>query len=290
MFVYLVALFNRSNDQGAQYHDQLVELYCSYQPDQLLHFLKLSKSYSYQKAYDLCKVRDMVPEMLFLLGKMGANREALNIIIERLEDVDLAIEFAKEKRDETLWDEFLNFSMDKPNFIAALLNNLGNYINPIRVIENIPPNLEIPGLQNAIIHTMADCSIQESLMDGCQKIFSLDIFNLMNTLVEKQQNGRAITPAQEKCSICNETIEDKESLLFFCSKHSYHSICLSPDQMLVTPSTPQSTSPSEFQKVMRKIDRIYNKSSNIFDTSASVKSNYLYLDPTYRFYCVKCLE
>lgn len=41
-----------------------------------------------QQAYRICTQQDMVPEMVFLLGKMGDNKQALNLIIERLGDVN----------------------------------------------------------------------------------------------------------------------------------------------------------------------------------------------------------
>lgn len=40
------------------------------------------------QAYNVCNERDLVPEMVFLLGRMGDNRRALNLIIERLGDVN----------------------------------------------------------------------------------------------------------------------------------------------------------------------------------------------------------
>jgi hypothetical protein len=39
------------------------------------------------KAYRLCRENDMVPEMVYLLGKVGDNKNALKLIIERLDDV-----------------------------------------------------------------------------------------------------------------------------------------------------------------------------------------------------------
>lgn len=35
----------------------------------------------------MCKERDLVTEMVFLLGRMGNNKKALTLIIERLGDV-----------------------------------------------------------------------------------------------------------------------------------------------------------------------------------------------------------
>lgn len=40
-----------------------------------------------RQAYNVCKERDLVTEMVFLLGRMGNNKQALTLIIERLGDV-----------------------------------------------------------------------------------------------------------------------------------------------------------------------------------------------------------
>jgi hypothetical protein len=40
------------------------------------------------QAYNICKEQDRVPEMVFLLGRMGNNKQALTLIIERLGDVN----------------------------------------------------------------------------------------------------------------------------------------------------------------------------------------------------------
>ncbi len=39
------------------------------------------------QAYKVCSEKDLVPEMVFLLGRMGNNKKALTLIIERLGDV-----------------------------------------------------------------------------------------------------------------------------------------------------------------------------------------------------------
>lgn len=41
-----------------------------------------------RQAYNVCKERDLVTEMVFLLGRMGNNKQALTLIIERLGDVN----------------------------------------------------------------------------------------------------------------------------------------------------------------------------------------------------------
>lgn len=69
--------------------------------DRLIPFLRASNFYDLEKvcgsswkerllivqAYRICKERDYVSEMVFLLGRMGNNKQALMLIIERLGDV-----------------------------------------------------------------------------------------------------------------------------------------------------------------------------------------------------------
>jgi hypothetical protein len=52
--------------------------------------------------------------MVFLLGRMGNNKQALLLIIERLGDVQRAIDFAKEQADDELWEDLLTYSETRP--------------------------------------------------------------------------------------------------------------------------------------------------------------------------------
>lgn len=45
---------------------------------------------------------------------MGNNKQALMLIIERLGDVQRAIDFAKEQKDEDLWEDLLSYSESRP--------------------------------------------------------------------------------------------------------------------------------------------------------------------------------
>jgi hypothetical protein len=64
-----------------------VTLYAEYDYSQLMGYLRASNYYSLEKAYEVCQGRDFVPEMVFLLGRMGNSKQALMLIIERLGDV-----------------------------------------------------------------------------------------------------------------------------------------------------------------------------------------------------------
>jgi hypothetical protein len=207
-------------------HNELVKLYIEYQPDLLINFLRLSSHYSYPEAYKLVKAKDHIPEMLYLLGKMGDTRKALFLIVERLQNVEMAIEFAKEQNDDNLWEEFLEYARNKPRFIVGLLQNLSSFIDPKRVIERIPLDLEIPNLKDSIIKTMSDCSIQVSLRQGCEKIFQSDCWNTFLNLVKTQRRGMKLEITALECIVCSINLTlDSNQVYFFCG-HSVHAECI----------------------------------------------------------------
>lgn len=55
-------------------------------------------SLSLVQAYEVCKECDYVPEMVFLLGRVGDNKKALNLIIARLGDVERVSSRASDRR------------------------------------------------------------------------------------------------------------------------------------------------------------------------------------------------
>jgi len=137
-----------------------VELYAEYDRTKLLPFLRQSNYYPLERALKICQDRDLVPEMVFILGRMGNNKQALSLIIEKLRDVEQAIDFAKEQNDDELWEDLIKYSMDKPVFIIGLLQNVGSHVDPIKLITRIPKGLRIPGLREALIKILQDYNLQ----------------------------------------------------------------------------------------------------------------------------------
>ncbi|KAK4705598.1 vacuolar protein sorting-associated protein 41, partial [Phenoliferia sp. Uapishka_3] len=189
LFMYLDALFDKDPHLAFDYSDLQVDLYAQYDANKLMDFLRASNYYSLERAYKICDARDLVPEMVFLLGRMGDNKRALNLIIERLGDVQRAIEFAKEQNDHDLWEDLLKYSETKPRFIRGLLENVGAEIDPIRLIRRIKNGLEIPGLKLALIKILQDFNLQISLMEGCKTILYSDCRQLALSLHDRQTNG-----------------------------------------------------------------------------------------------------
>ncbi|KAI8982914.1 vacuolar protein sorting-associated protein 41 [Trametes punicea] len=227
LYLYLDALFHKDPHLTSAYADTQVKLYAEYAPRRLIDFLRASNYYNLEEAYNVCSERDLVPEMVFLLGRMGNNKKALNLIIERLGDVNRAIDFAKEQHDDDLWEDLLRYSETRPAFIRGLLENVGAEIDPIRLIRRIKNGLEIPGLKSALIKILQDFNLQASLLEGCQTIMSGDCADLVLKLHKNQTSGFFLS-AKTACPICNKPISQPPNglvLLFLC-RHVVHAHCV----------------------------------------------------------------
>ncbi|OBT68915.1 hypothetical protein VE03_01339 [Pseudogymnoascus sp. 23342-1-I1] len=206
LFFYIRALWNgdSQDDKSAearermlvesrahveQFADVAVQAFSSYDRALLMEFLKSSTSYTFEKATQVCEERDYIPELVYLYSKTGQTKRALFLIIDRLADVSQAINFAKEQADKDLWDDLLDYSMDKPRFIRGLLEEVGTAIDPITLVRRIPEGLEIDGLRDGLSRMIKEYEIQHSISSGVARVLRGEVASAQNTLRSGQRKG-----------------------------------------------------------------------------------------------------
>ncbi|GAO48783.1 hypothetical protein G7K_2952-t1 [Saitoella complicata NRRL Y-17804] len=226
LHVYLDAVWRNDPHLTVKYGDLQVDLYAEYERTRLEEFLRISNSYSLQNAAEICERRGYITELVFILGRMGDNKRALMLIIEKLRDVERAIEFAKAQDDKELWDDLLNYSMDKPEFIRGLLENAGTTLNPIVLVKRIPEGLEIPGLKASLMKVLHDHELQVSLAVGCSKILTADVSSQFKTLRYGQKRGISFE-VNTDCGICTKPTytQERHGLVTFACRHIFHEEC-----------------------------------------------------------------
>lgn len=141
------------------------------------------------QAAEVCETSNFIPELVFLYSKTGQMKRALYLIIDRLGDVSRAIAFAKEQDDPDLWEDLLNYSMDKPRFIRGLLEEVGTALDPITLVKRIPEGLEIEGLREGLKHIMKEHEIQYSISSGVARVFRSEVAAAQATLRNGQRKG-----------------------------------------------------------------------------------------------------
>ncbi|KAI1169876.1 hypothetical protein F4777DRAFT_161025 [Nemania sp. FL0916] len=172
-----------------EFADLAVHIFTLFDRELLMDFLKVSTSYAFEKAVQECEHANFIPELVYLYSKTGQMKRALYLIIDRLGDVSQAIAFAKEQDDPDLWEDLLRYSMDKPRFIHALLEEVGTVINPITLIRRIPEGLEIPGLRDGVKHIMKEHEIQYSISSGVARVLRSEVVAAQSQLRNGQRKG-----------------------------------------------------------------------------------------------------
>ncbi|KAJ7395232.1 Vacuolar protein sorting-associated protein 41 like protein [Pitangus sulphuratus] len=199
--VYLHKLFKRDHHKGQRYHEKQISLYAEYDRPNLLPFLRDSTHCPLEKALEICQQRNFVEETVYLLSRMGNSRSALKMIMEELQDVDKAIEFAKEQDDGELWEDLILYSIDKPPFITGLLNNIGTHVDPILLIHRIKEGMEIPNLRDSLVKILQDYNLQILLREGCKKILVADSLSLLKKMHRTQMKG-VLVDEENICESC----------------------------------------------------------------------------------------
>lgn len=165
--------------------DMAVELFATYDRDLLMTFLKSSQTYNLSLASQICEKRHYIPELVYLLSKEGRTAQALRLIIDDMGDVSQAIAFAKDQNDASLWDDLLDYSMNKPSFIRGLLEEVGTSIDPLKLVKRIPPGLEIEGLREGLSRMMREFEVQESISKGVARVLRGEV----NAAMQARGNG-----------------------------------------------------------------------------------------------------
>ncbi|RMC05496.1 hypothetical protein DUI87_18689 [Hirundo rustica rustica] len=240
---YLHKLFKRDHHKGQRYHEKQISLYAEYDRPNLLPFLRDSTHCPLEKALEICQQRNFVEETVYLLSRMGNSRSALKMIMEELQDVDKAIEFAKEQDDGELWEDLILYSIDKPRkigdnecilpsihyknsysnlkaFITGLLNNIGTHVDPILLIHRIKEGMEIPNLRDSLVKILQDYNLQILLREGCKKILVADSLSLLKKMHRTQMKG-VLVDEENICESClSPILPSGSSLKWFPSINS----------------------------------------------------------------------
>lgn len=169
--------------------DTAVALFAEYDRNLLMTFLKSSQTYSLGLASEICSQRRYIPELVYLLSKEGRTTQALRLIIDSLDDVSQAISFAKEQNDVSLWDDLLDYSMNKPRFIRGLLEEVGTSIDPLKLVKRIPLGLEIEGLRQGLSRMLREYEVQESISSGVARVLRGEVNAAMMQRGAGQKKG-----------------------------------------------------------------------------------------------------
>uniref|UniRef100_A0A6N2LGR2 Vacuolar protein sorting-associated protein 41 homolog n=1 Tax=Salix viminalis TaxID=40686 RepID=A0A6N2LGR2_SALVM len=246
LHLYLHALFEANPHAGKDFHDMQIELYADYDLKMLLPFLRSSQHYTLEKAYDICVKKDLLREQVFILGRMGNTKRALAVIVNKLGDVEEAVEFVTMQHDDDLWEELIKQCLHKPEMHQEPCSE---------------PTAQRKLLRDRLVKIITDYRTETSLRHGCNDILKTDSVNLLvkyykearralcfskeeearvkrgdgsgdSQAIWRTEGARAMeakskTRGDTRCCMCFDPffIRDVAVAVFFCC-HAYHMSCL----------------------------------------------------------------
>ncbi|CAK5060137.1 unnamed protein product [Meloidogyne enterolobii] len=132
----------QARGEGMSYSNRLVKLYADHDRPSLLPFLRKNEHYKIDLALDVCKKREFIEEVVYLLGRTGNRLEALDLMVNKLLRIDMAIDFCAENDDYELWERLIESSIKRPEQIVILLKRMACLnIDSISVVEKVFLNI-----------------------------------------------------------------------------------------------------------------------------------------------------
>ena len=196
---YLTILFDRAPDAFANpdhksLHERFVSLYAETthekkddEDSDLLRFLKWSTFVPLESALESLERTDppMYDEMVYVLGRMGEHQRALRLLLDHVKSVKRAVDFV-EVHDKNLWDDLIAHALKHEHFLAGLLDHADV---SVKLIEQIPDGMRIPGLKQKLIKIFDDHKFQMVAYSCCAKAANTDSLQLLRQLYAVQNRG-----------------------------------------------------------------------------------------------------
>lgn len=193
------------------FHAIQLQLYVQYDRGHLQHFLDKSSFYPLEAARALClaaKPEPLYRELVFVLTRMAAPKEAIDVCLTRLRDVPAAVRIACMFDDEELWVDVLARAAHSRDgaIIGELLDSAINTpLDPLRIIAAVPPSLPVPDLQRRLLATLRDRRLHLGMAHVCVDLFRRDVVSLVERLVDGRRSGLFVS-ARARCDLCREPL------------------------------------------------------------------------------------
>ncbi|KAJ3348008.1 Vacuolar protein sorting-associated protein 41 [Allomyces javanicus] len=192
-YAYLLALFKDDAHSAPDLQEHLLELLVEFRSKELLDFLKRSVYYPLDKALALCESHDLLQEQVYVLGRIGNNKRALEIMMDRMDDIHMAIDYAKGQQDEELWNDLVDFAVQKPKYWAPLFQHTGMFLDPIKLIKRVPPGAQISNLKSLLTSIVQDALAQVELRGQSHQVLREDVLTFMRQSMRYAKSSRYLT-------------------------------------------------------------------------------------------------
>lgn len=192
LLIVMEALLKKDSRIMSSHENDIVDLYIACDKTKLLPFLKERRHYDINKAIELCKSTEgLYNELIYLWGRIGEAKKALKIIVDELNDPQMAIDYVISWKDEELWDFMITYTIDKPEYIQLLLKYpdiLGRRYNS--VITGIADTLCISDIKIAIDRTLNSKALSLEVIHNILQLVTDDSLHAAKEYLKLSAKGK----------------------------------------------------------------------------------------------------
>jgi len=196
-----------------------------------------------EDALGVCQQRGLLEEEAFVLGRAGRVVEALDILLEKMQDVGKAVIFAAEYQDPKLWEDLVTFVLGHPNYLVPLLEHLdglcldalpgGNVgrdsgrpqapptATPAHVLRKLltPQESEsggktpasetpVPRIASSVRRIFDTFELLTSIHTSCSTLSSHEMTSHKRSFMNARQRGVVVQPTRWRCCLCGRLLTD----------------------------------------------------------------------------------
>lgn len=179
---------------------QLLLLLLLHRP--LLHLLIMPRVrvrvYAYTRRV---RVPSAYPVQVYVLGRMGAHREALALMLTSLQDIKGAVEFVRTSREPELWQTLLSHAMASPPLVEDLLLHVSaeplRTLDTLALVQQLPEAPEIPLLPQRLAAILSQAGAKLELTRAALDVAHADCGTLLRERHQLMQRGMTVLPPSD---------------------------------------------------------------------------------------------
>ncbi|KAI5962369.1 VPS41 [Candida pseudojiufengensis] len=185
-YFYLNKLKSIDNYLIYNFQNEIIQLYCEFNKDLLYDFLISNNNYNIEDTIKLCENNEYYKELIYLLGLIGENQKALNLVITKLNNPEMAFEYVLKLNDKEVWKKFITQSITRFNFLKILIEKSNEstykFYDPITILTKLEEKINDG---NEVVTDVEKLENEEILRNLKQSIIEFSKNNQLNKLIQQ---------------------------------------------------------------------------------------------------------
>jgi hypothetical protein len=170
-----------------EYMTMLLELCAEHDPSNMISLLKSNHSYDIDRVLQVCSDRypRLIKERIFVLAETGATMEALDTVVQDLDDMREAVAFVdywsvRGSTGDALWSRLIELVHQDGKMVSRLLEFAGHDVKAAELLQSVSADTVIPQLSSKLSIASKKMQSNSAFLRSCMSNASADCSLLLH--------------------------------------------------------------------------------------------------------------